>query len=86
MNQLCNLWILSLVWSMFILAHSRELVSAAWANGNTPHQNNAPIIGVLAQETSWKMEQIWPNKFNSYIAASYVKFVEGGGARAVPIW
>ncbi|PSN39422.1 hypothetical protein C0J52_12361 [Blattella germanica] len=40
-----------------------------------PSLNNRPIIGVLAQEfRSW-----------SYIAASYVKFVEGSGARVVPI-
>lgn len=45
----------------------------------------SPIIGVLAQE-------VYPNglitrNFNatSYIAASYVKFVEGAGGRVVPI-
>ncbi|XP_071873419.1 gamma-glutamyl hydrolase-like [Bombus fervidus] len=41
--------------------------------------NNRPIIGILAQEKS-------PNSFKSYIAASYVKFIEGAGARVVPIW
>lgn len=68
------------------LSSCRELVTAAWSEVDTLQQNDAPIIGVLAQETSWKMEETWPNKYTSYIAASYIKFVEGGGARAVPIW
>lgn len=41
--------------------------------------NNRVIIGILAQEKS-------SNSFESYIAASYVKFIEGAGARVVPIW
>ncbi|KAJ9583235.1 hypothetical protein L9F63_022425 [Diploptera punctata] len=40
--------------------------------------NNRPIIGVVAQEMYNR-----PNY--SYIAASYVKFVEGSGARVVPV-
>lgn len=51
-----------------------------------PTLNNAPIIGILAQEMSYHLNTKWPGVYNSYIAASYVKFVEGGGARAVPIW
>ncbi|KAM8710946.1 hypothetical protein ACLKA7_017561 [Drosophila subpalustris] len=46
----------------------------------------SPIIGILAQE-------VYPNSLHaieynatSYIAASYVKFVEGAGGRVVPIW
>lgn len=50
------------------------------------HHNNAPIIGVLAQEMSRHLNTKWPGIYTSYIAASYIKFVEGGGARAVPIW
>ncbi|XP_008395039.1 gamma-glutamyl hydrolase-like [Poecilia reticulata] len=43
-------------------------------------RNDEPIIGVLAQE-------VYPPKPNqtSYIAASYVKFVEAAGARVVPV-
>lgn len=48
--------------------------------------NDRPIIGVLTQEISWHLDGKWPGVFKSYIAASYVKFVEGGGARVVPIW
>lgn len=49
-------------------------------------RNNAPIIGVLAQEMSYHLNTKWPGVYSSYIAASYIKFIEGGGARAVPIW
>lgn len=52
---------------------------------NSP-RNDAPIIGVLAQEMSYHLNTKWPGVYSSYIAASYIKFVEGGGARAVPIW
>jgi gamma-glutamyl hydrolase len=48
--------------------------------------NDEPMIGVLSQEISYYLDGKYPGQFNSYIAASYVKFVEGGGARVVPIW
>lgn len=48
--------------------------------------NDTPIIGVLAQEISYHLNTKWPGVYTSYIAASYVKFVEGAGARPVPIW
>lgn len=48
--------------------------------------NDEPIIGVLTQEQSYYLDGKFPGQFSSYIAASYVKFVEGGGARVVPIW
>lgn len=48
--------------------------------------NEDPIIGVLSQEISFYLDGKYPGEFNSYIAASYVKFVEGGGARVIPIW
>ncbi|XP_034562236.1 gamma-glutamyl hydrolase [Notolabrus celidotus] len=43
-------------------------------------RNDRPIIGVLAQE----VRSPKPNQ-NSYIAASYVKFLESAGARVVPV-
>ncbi|XP_067305641.1 gamma-glutamyl hydrolase [Pseudorasbora parva] len=42
--------------------------------------NDRPIIGVLAQE----LFEPLPER-NSYIAASYVKFLESAGARVVPL-
>lgn len=49
-------------------------------------KNNQPIIGILAQETSYKIESMYPGEYKSFIAASYVKFVEMGGARVIPVW
>lgn len=55
-------------------------------NDNVPiDKTDRPIIGVLAQEISSHLDQQWPGVYDSYIAASYIKFAEGGGARAVPI-
>ncbi|XP_077263474.1 gamma-glutamyl hydrolase A-like [Temnothorax americanus] len=48
--------------------------------------NNRPIVGILTQEIDYKLNEKFPNQYHSYIAASYVKFVEGAGARPVPIW
>ncbi|XP_067096680.1 zgc:171566 [Osmerus mordax] len=48
----------------------------------TPQLNYRPIIGVLAQENI--VEDIHALG-SSYIAASYVKYLEGAGARVVPI-
>lgn len=50
-------------------------------------ENENPIIGVLAEEIEFNyLNTQYPGKYKSFIAASYVKFVEGGGARVVPIW
>ncbi|XP_058463331.1 gamma-glutamyl hydrolase-like isoform X4 [Malaya genurostris] len=48
--------------------------------------NEEPVIGVLAQEMSYSLAAKYEEDFESYIAASYVKFIEGAGARVVPIW
>lgn len=48
--------------------------------------NDTPIIGILAQEISYRLNKQWPGVYTSYIAASYIKFVEGAGARPVPLW
>lgn len=45
-----------------------------------------PIIGVLSQET-FSINKYLPNEeYESFIAASYVKYIEGAGGRVVPIW
>lgn len=64
---------------LFIFVFKNAKVDAGW-------QNNRPIIGVLAQETSHSLETMYPGEFKSYIAASYVKFLEAAGARVVPVW
>ncbi|XP_034481571.1 gamma-glutamyl hydrolase [Drosophila innubila] len=46
----------------------------------------SPIIGILAQEVHSDSKIALQYNATSYIAASYVKFVEGAGGRVVPIW
>lgn len=54
---------------------------------NVNAENTRPIIGILTQEVSNFVRRHYPDReYNSYIAASYVKFVEGAGGRVVPIW
>lgn len=48
-------------------------------------KNDTPIIGVLEQEIAYSLNKLYPDQYGSFIAASYVKFVEGGGARVVPV-
>jgi len=50
--------------------------------------NDRPIIGVLSQEMDDWIEENLPTKFEnytSYIASSYIKWVEAGGARVAPV-
>ncbi|XP_023297410.2 gamma-glutamyl hydrolase [Lucilia cuprina] len=54
---------------------------------NIDNENPTPIVGVLTQEVSQLILRKYPNNnYTSYIAASYVKYVEGAGGRVVPIW
>lgn len=50
------------------------------------HCHDRPVIGVLVQEITKVFELLYPNKYETFIAASYVKWIEAGGARVVPIW
>jgi GMP synthase-like glutamine amidotransferase len=47
--------------------------------------NYRPIIGILSQDLSYDEAMYGPSDATSYIAASYIKFVEAGGARAAPV-
>ncbi|XP_069985038.1 gamma-glutamyl hydrolase [Penaeus vannamei] len=48
--------------------------------------NLRPVIGILSQELGRSMRKaLAEHNYTSYIAASYVKFFEGAGARVVPI-
>jgi len=49
--------------------------------------NNRPIIGILSQTIHSELDALLPpgHNYTTYIAASYVKWVEAAGARAVPI-
>ena len=46
--------------------------------------NPRPIVGILAQELSYSLMEIFTNK-TSYIGAAYVKYIEAAGARVVPV-
>lgn len=75
-----------LLCAIFLLGIISNYISIVGSDNRLDDKTDTPIIGVLAQEISWRLDQIWPEVYESYIAASYIKFVEGGGARAVPIW
>eukprot|EP00092_Neocalanus_flemingeri_P026722 GFUD01028972.1.p1 GENE.GFUD01028972.1~~GFUD01028972.1.p1 ORF type:complete len:425 (-),score=119.57 GFUD01028972.1:266-1441(-) len=49
--------------------------------------NDRPIIGVLTQELDSVLNSKLPpgHNYTSYLAASYVQWVQAGGARAVPV-
>lgn len=68
------------------------LLSATFMVCQPTHQsreelNNRPIIGILSQAIPSSLDAMLPpgHNFTTYLAASYVKWVEGAGARAVPI-
>ena len=50
-------------------------------------QTNASVAGVLSQEMDPVLSSLLPPDANytSYIAGSYVQWVEAGGARVVPV-
>ena len=49
-----------------------------------PPSTDRPIIGILAIDTYYYLDDYYPEA-TMMIGASYVKFVEQGGARVVPI-
>ncbi|CAG9812107.1 unnamed protein product [Chironomus riparius] len=51
-----------------------------------PQVNHEPIIGIMAIDMSYYIQSKYTEQYFSFISASYVKFVEGGGARVVPVW
>lgn len=77
----------SVLFLSFILLFSLHLPgNSLFIDDAEQRINNRPIIGILAQEISYALNRQYPGEYRSYIAASYVKFVEAAGARVVPIW
>lgn len=69
-----------------------RLPSQRWESGQDVPLNSQPLVGILSQpgdgmnhETKLTSSIFFTENTTSYIAASYVKFVESGGARAVPL-
>ncbi|XP_018572929.1 gamma-glutamyl hydrolase isoform X2 [Anoplophora glabripennis] len=66
---------------------SGDMVQDA-VNDNLPsvyEKGDGPIIGILSQET-YLVAKYFSEEHDSYIAASYVKFLESSGARVIPVW
>lgn len=80
-KQLCII-LVQLCLAIVCASHNeRNIINSV----NDPVLNDRPIIGILAQEISVHLSKHFEDA-NSFVAASYVKFVEGGGARVVPVW
>jgi len=49
--------------------------------------NNRPIIGIVSQTIHPELDAMLPpgHNYTTYIASSYIKWVEAAGARAVPV-
>jgi len=58
-----------------------------WVHLCAGELNDRPIIGIISQTIHPELDAILPpgHNFTTYIASSYIKWVEGAGARAVPI-
>ena len=53
------------------------------------HQNSdnfSPTIGILCMDIAEKLLNKYGNDNCSYIAASYVKYLESAGATVIPVW
>lgn len=48
--------------------------------------HDRPVIGVLVQEISKVFDLLYPNQYDLFVPASYVQWIQSGGARVVPIW
>lgn len=70
--------IISLLFTILVASQ----ISATNKIRNTTNENTRPIIGILSQPapSTW----LKPNR-TTYIAASYVKYIEATGAQVVPI-
>ncbi|KAH8354050.1 hypothetical protein KR067_011265 [Drosophila pandora] len=49
-------------------------------------ENHVPTIGVMCIDIATKLQESFGGNYHSYIAASYVKYLEASGAHVVPIW
>lgn len=79
--------VLTVIFLVFFVMNILWMISFIFAVVKTEGElNDRPIIGILTQEIDYNLNKKYPNQYHSYIASSYVKFVEGAGARPVPIW
>ncbi|XP_075163458.1 lethal (3) 72Dr [Haematobia irritans] len=45
-----------------------------------------PVIGILCMDIAQALQQMFGNENHSYLAVSYVKYLETAGAKVIPIW
>ncbi|XP_074029676.1 gamma-glutamyl hydrolase isoform X1 [Leptinotarsa decemlineata] len=50
------------------------------------YASDTPVIGILSQEMYIVAKYFPGEHYESFIAASYVKFLESAGAKVVPVW
>ncbi|XP_017098152.2 gamma-glutamyl hydrolase [Drosophila bipectinata] len=49
-------------------------------------ENHVPTVGVMCIDIATKLQEHFGKNYHSYIAASYVKYLEASGAHIVPVW
>ncbi|XP_005182858.1 gamma-glutamyl hydrolase [Musca domestica] len=50
------------------------------------NENFSPVIGILCIDIASALQKNYGKENQSYLAASYVKYLEAAGARVIPIW
>jgi gamma-glutamyl hydrolase len=75
--------VLTLLLLMSVLSDARTPHSTNSRADSDRPLNNRPIVGILTQ--AGLDEDKFVPKDGTYIASSYIKFVESGGARVVPV-
>lgn len=86
MNLFFYLFFFPIINSLFKKSHhfeGLEVLEMIESDTKRPSTNTKPVIGVLSQPSAWP-KLFDPDDF-SYIAASYVKYLEAAGARVVPL-
>ncbi|CAN8233854.1 unnamed protein product [Cochlearia groenlandica] len=64
---------------------SRPFGSPPVCSSQDPNLNYSPVIGILSHPGDGASGRLTNDTSSTYIAASYVKFAEAGGARVIPL-
>lgn len=68
------------------LHQENSLSSSSKCTAPDPNLNQRPVIGILSNPGDGSSGRLTNSSGVSHIAASYVKFVESGGARVIPLF
>ncbi|XP_020816829.1 gamma-glutamyl hydrolase isoform X1 [Drosophila serrata] len=58
----------------------------ACASGPPPPLGHTPTIGVMCIDIATKLQKHFGEEYHSYLAASYIKYLEASGAHVAPVW